>query len=287
MIKAHGNYQILLTNINLHKSNLHEISLPSFHTAPTGLHCPVQSEPALSHMKHADGNHSLSCSGLLRPNDKILFIGDSITDAFRKPEEVNLAYQLGSGYALFIAGRIMSQHPEASFSFFNRGISGNRITDLLNRWDRDCLDLNPNVVSILVGVNCTLDKFRTATEPSDVDVPSFFSFYNQAIKTLLARHPQVRIVLCEPFMLECGLATKRHVVDIRQRAEAVRRLSSLYNATFVPFQSVLDAALNRAPAEYWTYDGVHPTAAGFWLLAETWWAHVANTPQFPVDQSGL
>jgi acyl-CoA thioesterase-1 len=88
--------------------------------------------------------------------DCVLFQGDSITNAFRMPQEVNDCYQMGAGYALMVAARIRSGLPSARISFMNRGVSGNGIQDLLARWRPDCLDLRPDILSILIGVNDTL-----------------------------------------------------------------------------------------------------------------------------------
>ena len=86
----------------------------------------------------------------------VLFQGDSITDAFRRPEEVNDAHQLGSGYALIAVARLQASRPELGLRFTNRGISGHTLADLAARWDADCLDLAPEVLSILIGVNGTM-----------------------------------------------------------------------------------------------------------------------------------
>ncbi|MEI6491492.1 MAG: SGNH/GDSL hydrolase family protein [Verrucomicrobiota bacterium] len=214
--------------------------------------------------------------GLLTTGDVILFTGDSITDAFRKPDEINIAYQLGSGYALMIGARLMSEFSDARFHFLNRGISGQRVTQLAERWDRDCLDLSPSVVSILVGVNSTLEKFKNQGSFEDSDAEGFAKIYGGLLDRLVSRHPKVRLVLCEPFLLPCGVVTPEMIEDVRERGRSVQRLAERYQAVFVPFQSAFDRAMKMAPAEYWAYDGIHPTAAGFWLLAETWLNHVVR-----------
>ena len=240
---------------------------PSQRTSPSVI--PITMEDGVT----PPGFHGL---GMLRKGDSILFTGDSITDAFRKPEEINIAYQLGAGYALLIGARLMSEFPGANFRLANRGISGQRITQLEEYWERDCLDLAPTVVSILIGVNSTLGKFRDPKPPVDADFDCFYNIYDRLLNRLAERHPNVRLVLCEPFMLPCGMGEPALVEDIRIRAGYVRRLAKIHEATFVPFQARFDAALARASAEYWAYDGVHPTAAGFWLMAETWLKQVVE-----------
>ena len=214
--------------------------------------------------------------GILKTNDHILFAGDSITNAFRKPEEINIAYQLGSGFALMIAARLMAEHPEASFHFSNIGISGQRVTHLAEQCDAEKLDPEPSVVSILIGVNSTLQKFKDQEPVEDADYEKFSEVYAGILRQLTARHPSVRFILCEPFLLPCGNMTTAMVEDMRNRAVFVRQLAREHEAVFVPFQSAFDAAMQKAPAEHWAYDGIHPTAAGFWLLAETWLSHVVR-----------
>jgi lysophospholipase L1-like esterase len=214
--------------------------------------------------------------GLLEPGDSVLFIGDSITDAFRKPEEINNAYQLGSGYAFIIAARLTAEFPEAGFHFTNRGISGQRVVHLHERWDGDCLDLSPDVLSLLVGVNSTLHKFQDHEQMADADLDGFSASYDELLRRFRTRQRNARIVLCEPFMLPCGLGTPEMVENVRERGRRVERLAERYQAVFVPFQAAFDRAMKQAPAEYWAYDGIHPTAAGFWLLAETWLDHVVR-----------
>lgn len=210
--------------------------------------------------------------GLLRAGDSILFIGDSITDAFRKPEEINIAFQLGSGYTLMIGARLMREYPESKLHFINRGASGNRVTDLANRWEKDCIGLAPDVVSILIGVNSTTTKFRTESNQTapDADYDNFCSIYDTLLRDLVSARPNVRVVIGEPFLLPCGVGKDALIADLRVRSAYLKRLATKHKALFVPFQSAFDEALAHAPAEYWAYDGMHPTAAGFWLMAETW-----------------
>jgi len=110
----------------------------------------------------------------------------------------------------------------------------------------------------------------------DADFERFSEVYAGVLRQLTARHPSVRFILCEPFLLPCGTISPAMVEDIRSRAGFVRQLAREHDAVFVPFQSAFDAAMQKAPAAYWAYDGIHPTAAGFWLLAETWMNHVVR-----------
>jgi lysophospholipase L1-like esterase len=99
---------------------------------------------------------------------KILFQGDSITDAFRKPEEINPAFQLGNGYAFLVAARLGARHPERHFEFINRGVSGHTVQDVEKRWQADCLDYHPDLLSLLIGVN---NIIRRQTDPTTSRMP--------------------------------------------------------------------------------------------------------------------
>jgi len=228
--------------------------------------------PPIRHVvrEGADRNAIRSKLGFLEHGDHILFVGDSITDAFRKPEEINTAFQLGAGFAMMAGAQLMAQYPEAGLRFTNRGVSGQRIDQMADSWETECLALDPDVVSILVGVNSTLGKYRDPVPPAHADLDVFAQIYDRLMLDLRRSNPAVRLVICGPFMLHCGLATPAMVDDIRHRADVVESVAESHGALYVPFQPVFNAALSSAPSEYWIYDGIHPTAAGFWLMSQTW-----------------
>ena len=211
---------------------------------------------------------------MFNPHDRILFIGDSITDAFRKPEEINIAYQLGAGYALLIAAKYSLERPSDNLTFINRGISGHGVIDLLHRWDTDCLALEPNVVSVLVGVNECIRRFRGAEHLSIAEYEAQYNFLLERTRQCL---PNVRLVVCEPFLLPCGEVTDEWIEDIKARGEASRRVAEMQQSVFVPLQRPFEEACALTPPEYWAYDGIHPTAAGFGLIARQWIKHVEGS----------
>lgn len=206
-------------------------------------------------------------------NSVILFQGDSITDAFRKPEEINEAYRMGNGYAFLIAARLLAERPGDHLRFENRGVSGNGLSQLAERWQRDCLDVQPDVLSILIGVNETISRFKRGPSLSEED---FEMRYCELLEQTRQVLPGIRLILCEPFLLNCGLVEDGWIEFMAARQQQVRDVARHFEAIFVPLQSVLDRALSEAPPEYWAYDGVHPTAAGHQLLAEAWLSAVAN-----------
>ena len=204
---------------------------------------------------------------LIQPHDRILFQGDSITDAFRKPDEINNAYQLGAGYVLLIAAQVLATRPRDELLFLNRGISGQRAADLLARWQTDCLELQPTVLSLLVGVNDTAHYLGGNASAAPAE---YGATYRQLLELTRRATPTIRFILCEPFVLRTGRVTEDWVRDLVVRRALVKDLAREYNAVFVPFQAAFDKAVTQTPAAYWSYDGVHPTAAGFGLMARVW-----------------
>jgi len=198
---------------------------------------------------------------------KILFQGDSITDAFRKPDEINPAYQLGNGYVFLIAAQLATRFPEKNWDFVNRGVSGNKIFDLKNRWANDVLMIRPNVLTIFIGVNDTLAAMQG--QPS-TNEQQFASAYQSLLQETRQHLPDTRFVLMEPFLLEVGEVRKSWCDHLRSRQLLVQAIASETMSDFVPTQQIFDNASKiREPAS-WSYDGIHPTHAGFQLLADAW-----------------
>ena len=199
----------------------------------------------------------------------ILFQGDSITDAGRdrRNTRANDSRGLGRGYAMLISSWLLSHHPEKKLKCLNRGISGNKVPDLDRRWQADCLDLKPAVLSILIGVN---DIWHKLNGKYDGTVGS----YEKGLEALLRRTrealPDTRIVLCEPFVLRCGAVNDSWFPEFDERRAACQRVGERQQCVWVPFQAMYDRALRDAAPAYWAGDGVHPSLAGHALMAKTW-----------------
>ncbi len=213
---------------------------------------------------------------MLHPGDTILFQGDSITDADRNRTVTNANQRqgLGNGYAGLAAATLLADHAAASPSdrlrILNRGIGGDKVTNLAARWRADCLDLEPDLLSILIGVNDTWHGIGKNDPSNGVPVPEYERVYQALLTQAKDRLPDLRLVLCEPFILRCGAVTDAWLPEMDARRDVTRRLAEAYDATFVGFQSIFDRALDLAPAEYWAADGVHPSPAGHMLMARAW-----------------
>jgi len=199
----------------------------------------------------------------------ILFQGDSITDAGRNKEipQPNSGAALGFGYANQVASALLAECPQAGFNFYNRGISGNRVTDLLARWRQDAIHLKPDWISILIGVN---DTWHRAASDRGTTVELYETVYRLLLEETRKELPGVRFVLCEPFGLAVGAFKAEWMDELRRRSEVVQRLVGEVDGVFVPFQNLFDEALKEAPAAYWLPDGVHPSAAGHRRMADLW-----------------
>lgn len=187
------------------------------------------------------------------PGCRLLFQGDSITDGNRgRTADPN--HILGHGYAFIIAARHGAAFPERKLVFLNRGVSGNTVLDLQARWQQDTLDLKPDLLSVLIGVN---DSGR------GVPLDQYEQVYDKLLADCRATNPQIRFVLGEPFHTNPN-------DDIRARQQIVARLAEKYGAALVHYQRVFDEAARRAAPSYWIWDGVHPTYSGHQLMADEW-----------------
>lgn len=206
----------------------------------------------------------------LSKGNTILFQGDSITDTGRNKEDsaFNSFRALGSGYAMLSSAALLEKYAPLDLKIYNRGISGNKVFQLAERWDRDCLDLKPDVLSILIGVNDIWHKLNGQYDGNiDVYRKDYIALLDRTLKAL----PDVKLIICEPFAIKGVKAVDdRWYPEFFGYQEAARQIADQFNATFIPFQKIYDEALKRAPGAYWTPDGVHASFAGAQLMANAW-----------------
>ncbi|MBC7785808.1 MAG: SGNH/GDSL hydrolase family protein [Burkholderiales bacterium] len=194
---------------------------------------------------------------------RILFQGDSITDGNRG-RSADPNHILGHGYAFIIAAQYGAALPERQLTFMNRGISGNTVSDLAKRWQKETIDLKPDVLSILIGVN-DLGK--------NVPADEYEKQYDALLTQTTAAVPNTRLVLCEPFGLPSGKKKEEwaaYYPELQKRQAIVAKLAVKHRAILVPLQKPFEEASKNVPAEYWIWDGVHPTYSGHQLIADAW-----------------
>lgn len=202
----------------------------------------------------------------------ILFQGDSITDAGRSREDDN---NLGLGYPTLVKGELGFEYPN-QYVMYNRGISGNRVVDLYARIKADFINLKPDIMSILIGVN---DVWHEFGGHNGVDAEKYYKIYSMLIEEIKAALPDVKIMILEPFVLR-GIGTENTEAEpdkwnifhaeVLKRAEKARKIAETYDLTFIPLQDKLDEAAKLASNSYWLMDGVHPTTAGHELIKREW-----------------
>jgi lysophospholipase L1-like esterase len=199
----------------------------------------------------------------------ILFQGDSITDGNRTRDN-DWNHIMGHGYTYLIASRLWYDYTDKNLMFYNRGTSGNRVRDLDARWQQDTLDLKPDVVSILVGVN---DVFATIKNYNPETIEQFEETYKRILDKTLEVLPNTQIVLCEPFILPLGRVNEKPEIwqtEILKQQQIIRKLAEIYPTTFIELQQPFKDACKIAPADYWIWDGIHPMPAGHELIARHW-----------------
>ncbi|HJO37267.1 MAG: SGNH/GDSL hydrolase family protein [Vicinamibacterales bacterium] len=200
----------------------------------------------------------------------ILFQGDSVTDVGRDRErpEPNDTRALGGGYPALAAAELLSRRPEAGWRCYNRGVSGHKVFQLDERWQADCLDLAPEVLSILIGVN---DFWHTLSSGYEGTVELYERDYRALVARTREALPGVGLIIGEPFAVTGGSAIdEAWSPAFADYQAAARQVADDHGAAWVPYQSIFDDALTRASVDYWCADGVHPSLAGHALMAEAW-----------------
>lgn len=198
---------------------------------------------------------------------RILFQGDSITDADRSRQDDS---RLGVGYPRLVEAALGLEEA-GEHEFFNRGISGNRIVDLYARIKADIINLKPDLMSILIGVN---DVWHEIYEnPNGVDADKFFKIYSMLIEEVKEALPNIKIMILEPFVLP-GCSTVENwdyfSTEVPKRASMAKKIAEKYSLPFIPLQKGFDELSTKAPYEYWLGDGVHPTAKGHEFIKTEW-----------------
>ena len=202
----------------------------------------------------------------------ILFQGDSITDCGRSRDG---DHYLGSGYANLVKATLGFENPN-EYTYINRGISGNRIVDLYARIKCDIINLKPDYMSILIGVN---DVWHEIGSQNGVSNEKFEKFYDMLISEIKEALPDTKIIIMGAYVLE-GPATcnceeppprwETFSTDVAKNAATAKRIAEKYSLYYIPLQDIFDNACKDVEPTYWAADGVHPTMAGHELIKREW-----------------
>ena len=221
--------------------------------------------PAIANKAMA-AHHSDNAKATLKKGGVMLFQGDSITDAGRnkKDPKPNEQKSFGKGYAWMAGSQLLISNPAHKLTLHNRGISGNKVHQLADRWDKDCLELKPDVLSILIGVN---DIWHGLNGRYDGTAKTYENDFNALLERTKKALPKVQLVICEPFVLKCGAVSDKWFPEFDKYRAAAKKMAQSHGAVFVPFQSMFDEAVKYAPPNHWAGDGVHPSPHGSSLMA--------------------
>ncbi len=198
---------------------------------------------------------------LFKENSVVLFHGDSITDCGRNREYPD---SLGDGYVNLITETLLDRYSQYDLKFINRGISGDKIGDLQLRWGTDCINVKPDILSILIGVNDTL-----------ITPAGQFEEEYRMLLTRTTRALNPKIILCEPFLLLGDDNAYRD--DLNPKIKIVHKLSEEFCTLLLPLDKIFRESCSLHPPGYWAPDGVHPTQAGHALIAKSWIEYVDKT----------
>ena len=203
----------------------------------------------------------------------ILFQGDSITDAGRVREENAKTY--GLGYPTLVSATLGFENSN-DYKFINKGISGNRIVDVYARIKSDIINLKPDVMSILIGIN---DVWHEISNKNGVTPEKFFKIYCMLIEEIKEALPDIKIMIMEPFILKGEATVSTEEIPDRweklekgaaENAKMAKKVAEKYNLTFIPLQEKFNEAEKITPQPHWLYDGVHPTPFGHELIKRAW-----------------
>lgn len=200
----------------------------------------------------------------LKPNSSIVFIGDSITDAGR----VEGAYRpFGYGYVHFVAYRLLAKYPEYNLGIINTGISGDTVRDLDYRWERDCLNHKPDILSVLIGIN---DVFRGYTgRPDEAVLLDEYQLTYKRLLSLVREKYNCQLILIEPFMF-CADKANPTYKALRQYIDVVRALAEEFHSVLVALQELIDEIITKVPPEKFSDDMVHPYVWAHAWIAQQW-----------------
>lgn len=185
---------------------------------------------------------------------KILFQGDSITDGSRDRSD---PHNIGWGYTLYASRYIKARHPEIDFEFLNFGISGNKSDDLVSRWTTDCIEWQPDVVSVMIGVN---DTWHHCGDRSWIPDQVFEANYRNILERT-KKETNAKIIMMEQFLLPTE-DKEFFREDVNPKIMITRKLAREFADVYIPVDGLFAAACVEKASLFWSEDGVHPNNNG-------------------------
>jgi lysophospholipase L1-like esterase len=204
----------------------------------------------------------------IKPKQTVLFIGDSITDCGRRDANA----PLGSGYVKFCNDLIVAKYPAHQLNVINKGISGNTVRNLRDRWTDDVINLKPDWVSVKIGIN-DVHRWHMQIKEASVTPDEFAEFYDQ-ILSRTKQETQAQIILIEPFFISTDSARGSERAVIREKLplyiRTVHAMVKKYQTRHVRTEEIFQELLKRYPADHFCPEPVHPYANGHLVIAHAW-----------------
>lgn len=214
----------------------------------------------------------------IQAGQTLLFTGDSITDCGRT-YPLGAGAGLGGGYVALVESLLAAQHPQTPVRVLNTGISGNRVTDLQERWQSDVLEHQPDWLAIMIGINDVWRQFDTPDDPAPVTPEIFEATYRALLQSI---PPTTQILLATPFLIEAD-PTDPMRQQMDYYGSIVKILAGEFDLPCIDTQAAFNAYLQHRPAQSLAEDRVHPNQTGHTILAKAFldslgfeWNHRAN-----------
>ncbi|MDR1992392.1 MAG: SGNH/GDSL hydrolase family protein [Nitrososphaerota archaeon] len=194
---------------------------------------------------------------------KIVFQGDSITEAYRN---LLCREDMGEGYVRMLTHMLTIEFPKKKFEFFNCGIGGDKVGDLRARWGVDCLNLEPDVVSIFIGVNDVVGRYFWSRPTRTLDFEKDYRDLLEQTRDSL----DAEIILLTPFIDFKTNRNLAHKLFLKQKIDIIKKLSREFNTTLISLDIIFSKVIEKSMSNDWTTDGIHPTSKGHRLIAQSW-----------------
>jgi len=217
-----------------------------------------------------NANTAIATENAMPNKMTILFQGDSITDGGRRRERyyANDSGGMGGGYVNMLVGQIMKEYAGKDIKIYNRGISGNKVYQLRDRWNEDCMQLQPDVLSVMIGVN---DFWHTLTNNYKGTIETYQNDLNDLLTSTKEALPHIKMIIGEPFAVKGGRAVSEFFDGtFDQYRVAAKEVATSMGAAFIPYHTIFAEATKVGGAKHWCPDGVHPSLAGCALMADAW-----------------